>query len=474
MKFRIFEVDMNVRTRFAPSPTGFLHIGGARTALFSWLYAKKMGGKFLLRVEDTDQERSTQEAIKAIFEGMSWLGLESDEEVIYQMQRLDRYQAVADQLLSEGKAYRCHCSKERLEKLREQQMQQKLKPRYDGHCRDKNLPASEHPCVIRFKTPQQGTVTVHDKVYGDVIFHNEELDDVVMLRTDGVPTYNFAVVVDDLDTGITHVIRGDDHLNNTPRQINMLLALNAPVPVYAHVPMILDEDGKKLSKRTGAVSVLHYRDMGIFPEALRNYLARLGWSHGDQEIFTADELVQYFDIKDINKSASALNSEKLLWLNQQYLKTLPIERIKAELQWHLQTQGIDLSAGPAIEDIIELQRDRAKTLKELVEKSLFFYQEIAEYDETASKKFLTLESKPVLDHILSVLTKLPSWDKETLHEVIQQAMQDLNIKMPNLAQPLRVALTGNTLSPSIDLTLLYIGQSRAVARIQAAINICKN
>lgn len=463
---------MNVRTRFAPSPTGFLHIGGARTALFSWLYARKMQGQFLLRIEDTDRERSTQTAIDAIFEGMAWLGLEADEKVIFQTQRFDRYHEVINSLLNAGNAYRCRCSKERLEQLREQQTEAKQKPRYDGCCREKDLPASAEPFVIRFKNPEAGSVIVHDQVYGDVEFSNNELDDLIIARSDGTPTYNFCVVVDDWDMKITHVIRGDDHLNNTPRQINILTALNAPIPVYAHVPMILGEDGKKLSKRTGAEGVTYYRELGIIPAAMRNYLVRLGWSHGDQEIFTEDELIRYFDIKDINKSPSALNAEKLLWLNQQYIKTLPVDKLKAELQWHFQDQQIDLNQGPAIEDIIELQRDRVKTLKEFVGKSQFFYQELSGYDESAKQKFLTAETKPILETFLARLTQLSSWDKDALKAVIDQTLQDLNLKMPNLAQPLRVALTGNTLSPSIDLTLLYVGKDRALARIQACIEFC--
>lgn len=461
---------MKVRTRFAPSPTGFLHIGGARTALFSWLYARKMHGQFLLRIEDTDRERSTEAAITAIFEGMAWLGLEADEKVIFQTHRFDRYSEVIDSLLKEGKAYRCRCSKERLEQLREQQTAAKQKPRYDGCCREKNWPVSTtEPFVVRFKNPSSGSVIVDDQVYGKVEFQNSELDDLIIARSDGVPTYNFCVVVDDWDMQITHVIRGDDHLNNTPRQINILSALDAPIPVYAHVPMILGEDGKKLSKRTGAESVTYYRDLGIIPAAMRNYLVRLGWSHGDQEIFSEEELIRYFDIKDINKSPAALSTEKLLWLNQQYIKTLSIDKLKAELQWHFKNQQVDLSQGPAIEDMIALQRDRVKTLKEFVEKSQFFYQELSEYDASAKQKFLTAETKPILETILARLTQLPAWDKDSLKTVIDQTLQDLNLKMPNLAQPLRVALTGNTLSPSIDLTLLYIGKDRALRRINQAL-----
>lgn len=461
---------MTVRTRFAPSPTGFLHIGGARTALFSWLYAKKHQGCFLLRIEDTDRERSTEEAIAAIFEGMAWLGLESDEAVVYQTRRFERYAEIMNTLIGEGKVYRCNCSKERLEALRKQQMADKQKPRYDGHCRNKNLGASTPNCVIRFKNPESGIVIVNDAVYGKVEFNNAELDDLIIARSDGVPTYNFCVVVDDIDMKITHVIRGDDHLNNTPRQINIFKALNAPIPVYAHVPMILGEDGKKLSKRAGAVGVMHYRDMGILPEAMRNYLVRLGWSYGNQEIFTEVELIQLFDIININKSAAALNHEKLLWLNQQYLKTLPLSRLKEALDWHWQSQGIDLTKGPRVEEIIELQRERVKTLKELVEKSRYFYEDVAEYDAEAKEKFLTPAVKPILETTLTALEKLVDWNKESLHLSIQSLLSELNLKMPQLAQPLRIALTGNVLSPSIDLTLLYIGKPRTLERIRRVIS----
>lgn len=461
---------MTVRTRFAPSPTGFLHIGSARTALFSWLYAKKTQGAFILRVEDTDRERSTQEAIDAIFDGMNWLGMTSDETVEYQTHRFARYEMVINQLLEEGKAYRCDCSRERLDSLREQQMKAKQKPRYDGCCRNKNLDNKTQAFVVRFKNPEEGAVTVDDQVYGEVKFENKELDDLIIARTDGTPTYNFCVVVDDWDMKITHVIRGDDHLNNTPRQINILQALGAPVPIYAHVPMILGEDGKKLSKRHGALGVLHYRDLGILPEAMRNYLARLGWSHGDQELFTAEELVSLFDIKDLNKSPSALSLDKLLWVNQQYLKTTPIEIIKENLAWHIEQQGLDLSQGPAIEDIIDLQRERVKTLKELVEKSAYFYNDVTEYDEKAASKFLTEESKSVLSLVLKKLSTLSEWNKEGLKELVQTVLTELELKMPKVAQPLRVALTGNTLSPSIDITLLYIGQERSLLRIEKALN----
>lgn len=460
---------MNVRTRFAPSPTGFLHIGGARTALFSWLYAKKYNGQFLLRIEDTDRERSTPEAIDAIFDGMNWLGLKPDETVEYQTRRFGRYSEVLNVLLAEGKAYRCNCSKERLERLREQQMQNKEKPRYDGCCRNKNIADDEDNCVIRFKNPETGSVIVHDQVYGDVVFQNSELDDLIISRSDGAPTYNFCVVVDDWDMKITHVIRGDDHLNNTPRQMNILQALGASIPVYAHLPMILGETGKKLSKRDGAVGVTYYRELGILPEAMRNYLVRLGWSYGNQEIFSESELLQLFDINAINKSAAALNHEKLFWLNQQYLKSLPTEQIEKALQWYWQFEQIDTSNGPTVNDIIEIQKDRVKTLKELVDKSRYFYQEIEAYDPKAAEQFMTYESISLLKAVQAVLLALSVWTKDSLHLAIQSLLKERNLKMPQLAQPLRCALTGNILSPSIDVTLCLIGKERSIIRIQKAI-----
>ncbi len=458
-----------VRTRFAPSPTGFLHIGGARTALYAWLFAKKMGGQFLLRIEDTDRERSTQAAIDAIFEGLDWLGLSSNETVNYQTQRFLRYEEVLKHLIESGNAYRCNCSKERLQQLRESQMQQKLKPRYDGHCRNKHLPADTKDFVVRFKNPQEGEVILHDKVYGDIKFSNNELDDLIIARTDGTPTYNFCVVIDDWDMGITHVIRGDDHINNTPRQINILKALNVPIPVYAHVPMILGEDGKKLSKRHGALGVIEYRKMGILPIAMRNYLARLGWSYGDKELFNAQELIELFSLEGLNKSAAALSFDKLFWINQQYLKTSNYEDIAEELIWHFNLAKVKIENGPKLELMFELQKDRVKTLTELVEKSRFFYEDIQTYDDKARDKFLTQETKSVLTTALKAFEALEDFTQANLSAQIKQILQDLELKMPQLAQPLRVALTGNTLSPSIDITLYYIGKQRVISRVIKAI-----
>ena len=380
---------MKIKTRFAPSPTGYLHVGGARTALYSWLFARNHGGEFVLRIEDTDLERSTPEAIEAIMDGMNWLSLEWDEGPYYQTKRFDRYNAVIDQMLEEGTAYKCYCSKERLEALREEQMAKGEKPRYDGRCRHSHEHhADDEPCVVRFANPQEGSVVFDDQIRGPIEFSNQELDDLIIRRTDGSPTYNFCVVVDDWDMEITHVIRGEDHINNTPRQINILKALKAPVPVYAHVSMINGDDGKKLSKRHGAVSVMQYRDDGYLPEALLNYLVRLGWSHGDQEIFTREEMIKYFTLNAVSKSASAFNTDKLLWLNHHYINALPPEYVATHLQWHIEQENIDTRNGPQLADLVKLLGERCKTLKEMAQSCRYFYEDFAEFDADAAKKHL--------------------------------------------------------------------------------------
>lgn len=372
---------MKIKTRFAPSPTGYLHVGGARTALYSWLFARNHGGEFVLRIEDTDLERSTPEAIEAIMDGMNWLSLEWDEGPYYQTKRFDRYNAVIDQMLEEGTAYKCYCSKERLEALREEQMAKGEKPRYDGRCRHSHEHhADDEPCVVRFANPQEGSVVFDDQIRGPIEFSNQELDDLIIRRTDGSPTYNFCVVVDDWDMEITHVIRGEDHINNTPRQINILKALKAPVPVYAHVSMINGDDGKKLSKRHGAVSVMQYRDDGYLPEALLNYLVRLGWSHGDQEIFTREEMIKYFTLNAVSKSASAFNTDKLLWLNHHYINALPPEYVATHLQWHIEQENIDTRNGPQLADLVKLLGERCKTLKEMAQSCRYFYEDFAEFE----------------------------------------------------------------------------------------------
>lgn len=377
---------MKIKTRFAPSPTGYLHVGGARTALYSWLFARNHGGEFVLRIEDTDLERSTPEAIEAIMDGMNWLSLEWDEGPYFQTKRFDRYNAVIDQMLEEGTAYKCYCSKERLEALREEQMAKGEKPRYDGRCRHSHEHhADDEPCVVRFANPQEGSVVFDDQIRGPIEFSNQELDDLIIRRTDGSPTYNFCVVVDDWDMEITHVIRGEDHINNTPRQINILKALKAPVPVYAHVSMINGDDGKKLSKRHGAVSVMQYRDDGYLPEALLNYLVRLGWSHGDQEIFTREEMIKYFTLNAVSKSASAFNTDKLLWLNHHYINALPPEYVATHLQWHIEQENIDTRNGPQLAELVKLLGERCKTLKEMAQSCRYFYEDFAEFDADAAK-----------------------------------------------------------------------------------------
>lgn len=461
---------MTIRTRFAPSPTGYLHIGGVRTALFSWLYARQNNGEFVLRIEDTDRERSTETSVNAILDGMKWLGLQYDLGPFYQTQRFDHYYDAIDQLLATGQAYYCYCSKERLEKLRTQQMARKEKPRYDGHCRniDTILNTGVKP-VIRFKNPQEGEVIIRDLIKGDVIVQNKELDDLIIARSDGTPTYNLTVVVDDWEMNITHVIRGDDHLNNTPRQINILQALGAKVPQYAHVPMILGSDGQRLSKRHGAVNVMNYRDEGYLPQALLNYLVRLGWSHGDQEIFSIQEMIELFDLKSVNSAASSFNSEKLLWLNQQYIKTTAPEELVEDLQFHCEKLGIDTTNGPNLIDVIKLQAERAKTLKEMAENSRFFFSDGVELDEKAAKKHLKPAIYDALANLCENLEQLETWQTETIHAAIHEVAEKYELKLGKIAQPLRVAVTGGTVSPSIDATVYLIGKNRSIVRIKQAL-----
>ncbi|MBL1320555.1 MAG: glutamate--tRNA ligase [Methylophaga sp.] len=460
---------MTVRTRFAPSPTGYLHVGGARTALFSWLYARKHGGQFILRIEDTDLERSTAESVDAILEGMTWLGLEYDEGPFYQTHRFDRYKEVIAQLLEQGDAYYCYCSKEEINELREQQRANKEKPRYDGRCRHLQKPKEGVQPVIRFKNPIEGSVIVKDVIRGNVEFQNSELDDLIIARPDGTPTYNLTVVVDDLDMGLTHVIRGDDHLNNSPRQINIFKALGAKVPVFAHLPMILGDDGARLSKRHGAVSVMNYRDEGYLPEALLNYLVRLGWSHGDQEIFSIDEMISLFDIVDVNKSASAFNTDKLLWLNQHYIKTSTPEHIAHHLSWHMGQLSIDPASGPDLTKVVELQQERAKTLVEMAANSQFFYKDVTEYDEKAARKNLTPASAEILEDMYLRLSALPEWQAEPIHSHIKECSVAREIGMGKVAQPIRVAITGNTMSPPLDVTLELLGSERTLAAVKSAV-----
>jgi len=461
-----------VRTRFAPSPTGMLHIGGVRTALFCWLYARRHGGVFILRVEDTDLERSTPEAVQAILEGMQWLGLEHDEGVFYQTQRMDRYREVIARFLADGHAYRCYCTKEELEELRAGQLARKEKPRYDGRCRNRTEPRPGVDPVVRFRTPDEGQVVVQDVVHGPIVFDAAELDDLIIARSDGSPTYNFCVVVDDYDMRITHVIRGDDHINNTPRQMQMLRALGAEPPVYAHLPMILGPDGAKLSKRHGAVSVLQYRDMGFLPEALLNYLARLGWSHGDQEIFTIEELVRLFDIEDCNKSASALNPDKMLWTNQQHIMRSTPGHLAAFLAPQLAALGVPaerLADTALLAAVAKAQQERARTLKEMAENSLFFFNDVTAYDEKAAKKNLTAENAPLLEAVAARFAALPEWTAPAIHVSIDGLAKEQGVGLGKVAQPLRVAVSGGSVSPPIDVTIEILGRDVTLQRIARAI-----
>jgi len=461
---------MTVRTRFAPSPTGFLHIGGARTALYCWLESRRRGGEFVLRIEDTDRERSTDAAVQAILDAMQWLGLNHDEGPFYQTQRLERYKQVADELVAAGKAYYAYESKDEIEAMREAAMAKGGKPRYNGYYRDRNEPLRDDPNrVIRFRNPSEGSVAFDDKVKGRIEWSNSELDDLVIFRSDGWPTYNFAVVVDDIDMGITEVIRGDDHVNNTPRQINIYKALGAKVPEFAHLPMILDKEGKKLSKRTSAVSVMDYREEGLLPHALLNYLVRLGWSHGDQEIFSRDQMIALFDIADVNKAASRFDTEKLAWLNQHYLKTDEPQSLVAEFEWHLQRAGVDVAAGPAPSDVIVALRDRVHTLKEMAERAKIWYGPILEWDEKAVAKHLKSDTAAaVLNETKSLLADC-EWKPEPIHLVIEQVATKLALGLGKVAQPLRVAMTGTQVSPSIDHTIYLTGRDETLRRIDAAI-----
>ena len=456
---------MKVRTRFAPSPTGYLHIGGARTALFSWAYARRHGGEFVLRVEDTDLERSTKESVDAILHGLQWLGLDWDEGPVFQMQRLARYREVAEQLIAAGHAYYDYMSREELEALRKEQMQRGEKPRYDGRWRPERarqlnlkVPAGVKP-VVRFRTPEAGEVGWKDLVKGLIAFPNAELDDLVLLRADGVPTYNFGVVVDDVDMGITHVIRGDDHVNNTPRQIHIFNALGKALPFFAHVPMILGADGERLSKRHGAVSVLQYRDEGYLPEALLNYLARLGWSHGDEEIFSMENFIAWFDLDHVSRSAAQFNPEKLAWMNQQYIKSAPDARLAALVEPELRKRGVQPAAGPALERVMHLVKDRASSIPQLADEAMLFYM-------------LSVDSNVVVDEkgvqalrTLKARLGSVSWERGPINDAIKEVVKTSGLKMPQVAMPLRHIVTGRAQTPSIDAVLELLGREMVLKRL---------
>lgn len=462
---------MTVRTRFAPSPTGVLHLGSVRTALFCWLYARHHGGQFILRIEDTDAERSTPENVDAILDGMTWLGLEADEGPIYQTDRYDRYREVIEQWLDDGKAYHCYCSKDELDKRRSAQMERGETTRYDGRCRDRVGSVEGVSPVVRFKNPIDGKVVIDDRVRGNVEFQNSELDDLIIARSDGSPTYNFSVIVDDFDMAVTHVIRGDDHLNNTPKQMNMLAALGAGIPVYAHLPMILGSDGAKLSKRHGAVDIREYRSQGYLPEAMLNYLVRLGWSHGDQEIFAVDEMIALFDIANVNQSASTFNPEKLLWLNQQHIIAASVARIGRELLPYLESAGIDVADGPNPQDVAEAFQERAETLTQMVTSARYCYEDFEVIDPKATKKHLRPVILEPLKTVRNKFAEIEDWSIKSISQVIEQVADDFQIKMGKLGQPIRVAVTGGSVSPPIDITVCLIGRERVVRRLDKAIEI---
>jgi glutamyl-tRNA synthetase len=457
---------MIIRTRFAPSPTGNLHLGGIRTALYNWLYAQHNGGEFILRIEDTDQGRSTKEATQIILDSMNWLGLNYNSGPFYQTDRLDYYQQTAEKLIMSNHAYRCYCSKDKLDRLRKQQLNNHEKPRYDGCCRDKSLPRNnKQPYVIRFRNERNGTVKVDDQVLGLLSFQNSELDDLIIVRSDGLPTYNFCVVVDDLAMRITHVIRGADHVNNTPRQINIFRALGAEPPIYAHVPLILNRDGKLLSKRHGAVSVLQYRNDGFLPEALLNYLVRLGWSYGNQEIFSQKEMIELFDIKNINKAAASFDPKKLLWFNCHYIKTLDSKLIENHLKPFMQELKINTTNnGPTLDNVILALRERVKTINELAIKSRIFYENLVHYEDEA-KQYLNLEIIPYLKIFKLGVENITSWNDDSLHKLIIETARQLDVSLGKIAQSIRVIVTGSTISPPLNVTLRLIGKQKVLRRL---------
>lgn len=462
-----------VRTRFAPSPTGDLHVGGARTALFNWLYARRHAGRFILRIEDTDRERSTAGAVEAILDGLTWLGLDWDEGPWFQSERMARYREAAESLLASGRAYRCHCSKERLDRVRAEQLARREKPRYDGYCRDRASPGAVPP-VIRFRTPRDGETVVEDLVWGRVVIRNRELDDLVIVRADGTPTYNFSVVVDDLDMAVTHVIRGDDHVNNTPRQIHIVRALGGETPAYAHVPMILGRDGQRLSKRHGAVSVTSFRDDGYLPEAMINHLARLGWSDGDQEIFAREELVRLFDLRGVHRAAASFDTEKLDWLNRHYVKASGAERLGRELERQLARLGVVAGAdGPTPANVAEALRERAATMREMAEASVYFYRDFDDYDAVAARRHLRPVSGAPLARLRAALDQLSPWTAPGIAAVVERVAEEEGIGLGKLGQPLRVAVTGRGVSPPFDVTLALVGRDRTLCRLDRALDFIR-
>jgi glutamyl-tRNA synthetase len=459
-----------MKSRFAPSPTGYLHIGGARTALFAWLWAKKNNSKFVLRIEDTDKERSTQASVDSILEGMAWLGLDYDEGPIYQSDRTDRYNEVISELLIKGMAYYCDCSIERLELMREDQIAKKEKPKYDGCCRNKGLKDG----VIRFLNPVDGNVKFSDYVKGEISISNSELDDLIISRSDGSPTYNLSVVVDDHDMAIDCVVRGDDHINNTPKQINLYKAMDWPIPKFAHVPMILGSDGSRLSKRHGALNLLSYRDEGLLPHALLNYIVRLGWSHGDQEIFSVDEMINLFDLSSINNSPASFNQEKLEWINQSHIKITEVNDIASNFKWHLDQLKIETDNGPNINEVIDALRDRSKSLVDMAQSCNMFYKDFKEFDAVQANKIFTKESKLILVDLLTNLNDVISWKAESIHSVIQNICEDRDIGFGKVGQPFRLAISGDGKAGSVDISAQLVGKARTLLRIQMALDYIDN
>ena len=460
-----------IRTRFAPSPTGYLHIGGARTALYAWAYAKKHGGQFILRVEDTDQERSSETSVQAIIDSMAWLGLDYDEGPIFQMDRLARYREVAETLLESGSAYWCYASPEELTEMREKQRLAGIKPRYDGRWRPENangkLPPVGVKPVLRFKNPDSGDVRWDDLVKGEIVVSNEELDDFVLLRGDGIPTYNFGVVVDDFDMKLTHIIRGDDHVNNTPRQINVYQALNFAIPAFGHVPMILGGDGERLSKRHGAVSVTQYRDQGVLPSALINYLARLGWSHGDEEVFSPEQFVDWFDLKQVSRSPAKFDAAKLSWVNGEHIKRERGEALAEIIRKILKNKSINWEEGPDLSRLIDLLKDRTTSMHDLAASVLIFFQEIR-ISEEDRLKFLSPDIKPAMDAFTKALREV-EWSRSVIADSLKSILKEFEMKMPQLAMPLRLLLTGQTQTPAIDAVIELIGREQVLSRLETGL-----
>jgi glutamyl-tRNA synthetase len=458
----------SVVTRFPPSPTGFMHVGNARTAIFNWLYARRMKGKFILRIEDTDTERSTQEAIDVIFDALEWLGIDWDEGPYYQTQRLDIYNDYLERLIDSGRAYYCTCSPDEIEAMRQKAMATGGKPKYDGTCRDKEL--SKTPgAVIRFKAPLSGTTVIEDVIKGNIVFQNDELDDFILCRSDGIPTYNYAVVIDDMTMQVNTVIRGDDHVMNTPKQILLYHALDCPLPIFGHVPMVLGTDKSRFSKRHGAVSVSAYRDMGILPDAMLNYLVRLGWSHGDQEFFTRRELIEVFDLEHIGRSAGVFDLEKLLSLSADHIRAMPPEKLVAPLQPFLKQRGIEIEDSDFLIKVIETLHARSKTLEEMAENALFYFADDIGYEEKAAKKFLKPAVLEALKLLASQFEILDEFSEENLESAFKAVMDQTGLKLGKIAQPVRVALTGRTASPGIFEVTAILGKDKVVSRLKKAI-----